>query len=308
MNYLVTGNRGFIGSHLMDMIEGYGLSAVGLDKLEEYPTVETLVDFMTKNKVVGVYHLGARPFIPDCYGNSIDRVVESNISFTADLLLAAKTAEIKRFVYLSTSEVFGNATKLPINEKTPISPQSTYAVSKYAAEALCRTFYKETGLDVYVMRQFNVYGPCDTHPRIIPKIMRAAKHDTELVLGNVDITRDFTYVTDTTRALMNIMQFKPKDCPARYRNKDVRLFVHGSGEEKSIADIIAEVEKLYGKRVKYKTDKRFMRPADVKRLCADRTLYDSFFRYRRQKRVSFEDGMERTKKWYDSNDWAWENE
>jgi len=298
MTYLVTGNRGFIGGHLMDALKNRSDTAIGFDKLTEYPTEEVLADFIRKNRVDGIYHLGARPFIPDCYGNSINAVVESNISFTARLLTAAKEANVKKFLYLSTSEVYGNSERIPINEYTPTNPLSTYAVSKYAAEALCRSFGTETGLDVRAMRQFNVYGPGDTHPRIIPILMMAAKHNKHITIGPIDVTRDFSYVKDVILALTKMMGIKKSELP------EDKILVHGSGVETRLSDLITIIECTYGRNIKYDKSSSKNRPAEVYRLCADRTEFDILFGS--YPHVSIEEGILRTKEWYDKNDWKWE--
>ena len=140
MTYLVTGNRGFVGSNLMSYLASRGYDAIGFDMLNDYPTTEVLRDFIEKNDITRVYHLGARAFIPDCYGMQMGAIVNSNIVFTANLLMACESAKVEKLVYMSTSEVYGNQPVLPLDENSPVNPVSTYAATKFAAENLARTF------------------------------------------------------------------------------------------------------------------------------------------------------------------------
>lgn len=293
MTSLITGNRGFVGKHLERFLNSRGLSTAGFDVLNDYPTVEVLVDFLKQNSVKEVYHLGARPFIPDCYGMEMGVVVNSNVVFTANLLMACKKANVKKMVYMSTSEVYGNAKTLPINEDTPVNPLSTYAATKLAAENLVRTFRDETGFDARILRHFNIYGPDDTHPRIIPKIMSAAKNEKILKLGALDITRDFSYVTDACEALFNIMSLKEPDD-----------FVKGEGCQWSIKSLIDLISKMYNTDILVEIERSLIRPNDVLRLQADYSKY--YYRFPNHQSLTLPEGLLLTKEWYDKNEWKWE--
>lgn len=293
MTSLITGNRGFVGGHLEDYLRAKNIKTVGFDMLSDYPTVEVLTDFMKSNDVTEIYHLGARPFIPDCYGMEIGAVVQSNIVFTANLLMATMKTRVKRMVYLSTSEVYGNVNMLPINEDTPTNPVSTYAATKLASENLIKSFRDETGLSASILRHFNIYGPRDTHPRIIPKLMSAAKHDTVVHLGNIDVSRDFSYVSDVCESLYNVMSL--------YGKED---FVKGNDWEWSISELIDGISDLYGRKIKYVTDNQLKRPNDVLRLRADSSKYRRHFPSHES--ISIYEGLKLTKDWYDNNYWRWE--
>jgi len=261
--------------------------------LNDYPTVEVLADFMKTNDVDKVYHLGARAFIPANFGMTIGTIVNSNIMFTANLLMACRKADIKRLLYFSTSEVFGNA-KLPINEFAPRNPQSTYAATKLAAENLVRTFRDEMEMDMRIINHFNIYGPGDTQPRVIPKIMHAAKKDRILKFGTLDVTRDFTYVLDACIAAKNIMEYKFQSD-----------FVHGSGIETSLKELVDLISDIYDTEILIETDSSLIRPREVYRLMADRSKYKMTFPL--HKPVDLRTGLEYTKEWYDKHDWLWEN-
>jgi nucleoside-diphosphate-sugar epimerase len=293
MTCLVTGNRGFIGSNLMQYLVTQGHDPIGFDMLNDYPTVDVLSDYMKQNDVNKVYHLGARAFIPDCYGMQIGAIVNSNVVFTANLLMACKLTKIDRLVYLSTSEVYGNSPELPINENTPVNPASTYAATKLAAENLIRTFRVETGLDARILRHFNIYGPWDTQPRVIPKIMSAAKHNKILKMGRTDITRDFSYVTDVCIALENIMEFKYQED-----------FVRGSDSETSIDNLIDMISDLYKTQIIVEIDSSLIRPNDVFRLRSNSAKYNHTFPQHESIKILL--GLQYTKEWYDKHDWKWE--
>ena len=301
MSYLVTGDRGFVGSRLKKFIEERGETAVGLDMLGDYPTVDVLRSFMKQNCVTKVFHLGARAFIPDCFGSAILDVVNSNVVMTANLLVACKKCGVEKFVYLSTSEVYGTPKKsdMPLNEESRVNPQSTYAATKYAAESLVRTFGRETGMDVVILRHFNIYGPGDTHPRVIPKIMSALKNRKEKILmGSIEVTRDFTYVDDVCQELANLME---------HTTDNGEIFVGGSGVETSIDELINMLLTIYGGLIRIEHSEKMFRPWDVKRLQADATKYNDRFPEHGYNRVSLKDGLILTKEWYDCNEWSWES-
>ena len=294
MSVLITGDRGFVGSNLSSYLTARGYNTVGFDMLADYPTVEVLTDFMKANNVEKVYHLGARAFIPDNYGMSIGAIVNSNIVFTSNLLMACKNADVKRLLYFSTSEVYGNAKELPINENTPTNPVSTYAATKLAAENLVKTFRDETGMDMRILRHFNIYGPRDTHPRIIPKILRAAKYNTKLKLGSLDVTRDFSYVTDACVAAENVMEYEHRED-----------FVHGSGVETSIQTLLDLVAEMTHTKLIVERDSSLLRPREVRYLRADNAKYTNAFP--KHKSIDLEDGLEYTNNWYEEHVWKWEN-
>lgn len=295
---LVTGNRGFVGSRLEQYLKTTGESVCGFDMLGDYPTVELLTNFMKDNKIEKVYHLGARAFIPSCFSDAILNVVNSNVTFTSNLLVASKRVGVRKFLYFSTSEIYGNQPTLPIGITNAPNPQSTYAASKYAAESLCRTFGRESCMDVCVLRHFNIYGPHDTQPRIIPKIMASFKHNRTMKLGNINVTRDFTYVEDACIAARNVME---------YSRGDGDIFVHGSGVETSIRELIKYISELYDKPGDVDNiviDEYQKRPWDVERLLCDRTDYE--MRIGNHKPIDIKTGLKLTKEWYDNNAWPWE--
>jgi len=297
MTSLITGNRGFVGQHLMQLLVSRGeKDVIGFDLMNDYPTTEVLHDFMSRHKVDKIYHLGARAFIPSCYSNEILNVINSNITFTGNMLVAAKKAGVKKILYFSTSEIYGNQKFLPIGPDHMPKPQSTYAASKFAAENLCRTFCRESNMDVAVLRHFNIYGPWDTQPRIIPKIMSIYKHKKETHLGNTSVTRDFTYVTDACLAAYNVMN---------YPESNGEIYTHGTGVETSVGDLITMIEKLYGETTRpIETDEHLKRPWDVERLQCDRKKYEKAFP--NHVPIDISTGLKITKEWYDTHVWPWE--
>jgi len=303
MNYLVTGHRGFVGRHLLNQLaqncyyrnEQFE-DVFGLDILSDYPTVEVLTGFLKARKIKKIFHLGARAFIPDCYGEGILEVLNSNTVFTANLLKACIEADIDKLVYMSTSEIYGSPQHIPINEEHPPNPQSIYSATKYAAENLCKVFSKDTGLDVIILRHFNIYGPRDTHPRVIPKIIKAANNHEKLYMGNINATRDFTYVDDATKALINVMNFKTAGGD---------IINHGTGKETSIKELLDMIQDIYSYIIPLKIKEELKRPWDIGRLCCDRSKYA--FLFPDHEPIKMKEGLEMTCKWYKKvHHWSWE--
>ena len=231
---LVTGNRGFIGGHLEQFLVSQGEDTFGFDIIQDYPTVEVLEDFMRINKIEKVYHLGAQAFIPECYGSKILSVLQSNTVFTADLLVASQRVGVQKLLYFSTSEVYGTPRYIPVDESHPVHPQSTYAATKYAAESLCRTFGRESDLDTVILRHFNIYGPEDKWPRIVPKIIKSAVKKEPLLLGNPEIQRDLTHVHDAVSIAYLLME---ADTP------NGEIYNSGTGRSISLRTL---VDMIYG--------------------------------------------------------------
>jgi len=300
MSYLITGDRGFVGRHLRRKLEtDEEHTIIGLDMLGDYPTIEVLEDFLKRNKVEKIFHLGARAFIPDCYGNEIPKIINSNIVFTGNLLCASQRAGcVKKLLYMSTSEIYGNQPFYPIPESASPNPQSTYSATKFAAENLCRTFGRETGLDIVILRHFNIYGPEDTQKRIIPKILKAAKENKPLTMGNLKITRDFTFVDDTVEAILNIMNGT---------TENAEIINHGSERETSLREVIEIIEGIYDTEIEILQSNVFERPWDVTRLMCDRRKYEAKFPW--HKLISLEEGIKRTADWLDTvGKWEWDKE
>lgn len=225
-NILITGADGFIGSHLTEMLveQGHKVKAFAfynsfnswgwLDKLpkEIMKEVEVFTGDIrdpngVRNAMQGmneIYHLAALIAIPFSY-HSPDTYVDTNIKGTLNVLQAARDIEVDRLLITSTSEVYGTAKYVPIDENHPFQGQSPYSATKIGADRLAESFYRSFNMPITIVRPFNTYGPRQSARAVIPTIITqllAGKKDIEL--GSLTPTRDFNYVKDTANGFIEI--------------------------------------------------------------------------------------------------------
>jgi len=228
MKILVTGADGFIGSHLIEelVIYGYQVRAfVHYNSFNSWGWLETLSQNIMKNveivqgdirdfngveqamkNVDAVFHLAALIAIPFSY-HSPDTYVDTNIKGTLNVLQAARKLETKRVLVTSTSEVYGTAQYIPIDEKHPFRAQSPYSATKIAADRLAESFYRSFGLPVTIVRPFNTYGPRQSARAVIPTIIiQILSGKKKIKLGALTPTRDFNYVKDTVNGFISIYE------------------------------------------------------------------------------------------------------
>ena len=280
MNYkdkriLVTGGAGFIGSEVVSQLLKKNAMVTVLDNFSsgkrQYlknnnKNLKIIKGDITDEKIVSrsvkdqeyVIHLAALPFIPDSFYYPADFF---NVNTTGSVNLLWKSIQSKtvsRFVHISTSEVYGSAQHVPMDENHPTAPHSTYAVCKLAGDRVAFTLHKENGFPVVIIRPFNSYGPQYTQPYIIPEIMNQLLNgNKELMLGNVDATRDFTFVSDTANAIIRSLDSK----------KAIGEIINvGSSNEISIRDLAFKISKIAKKKIKIRYDESRERPYDVNRL------------------------------------------
>jgi len=280
MNYkdkriLVTGGAGFIGSEVVSQLLKKNAMVTVLDNFSsgkrqylknDKKNLKIIKGDITDEKIVSrsvkdqeyVIHLAALPFIPDSFYYPADFF---NVNTTGSVNLLWKSIQSKtvsRFVHISTSEVYGSAQHVPMDENHPTAPHSTYAVSKLAGDRVAFTLHKENGFPVVIIRPFNSYGPQYTQPYIIPEIMNQLLNgNKELMLGNVDATRDFTFVSDTANAIIRSLDSK----------KAIGEIINvGSSNEISIRDLAFKISKIAKKKIKIRYDESRERPYDVNRL------------------------------------------
>lgn len=279
---LVTGADGFIGSHLTELLvkEGYKVKALSqynsfndwgwLEDVDCRSEVEVLsgdirdphyCKHITKDIDV-VFHLAALIAIPYSYV-APDSYVDTNIKGTLNICQAALENGVSRLIHTSTSEVYGTAQYVPIDEKHPLQPQSPYSATKIAADAMAMSFFNTFDLPLTIARPFNTYGPRQSARAVIPTIIsQIASGMRQIKLGDVTPTRDFNYVTDTCRGFLQLAQ-----C-----DKAIGETVNiGSNFEISVGDTLNLIRELMSSDVKFLTDEQRLRPgkSEVFRLWCD---------------------------------------
>ena len=211
-----------------------------------------------------VFHLAALIPIPYSY-RAPDSYVDTNVKGTLNLCQAAKNSGVRKFIHTSTSEVYGTAQYVPIDERHPLTPQSPYSASKIGADAMALSFYYSFNFPVVVARPFNTYGPRQSARAIIPAIIsQIASRAPEIRVGALEPTRDFTYVKDTCQGFLAI---------ARMEGGDGEVFQIGTNREIRIGDLFQLIAELMGSDATPVTDAERLRPdkSEVRRLCCDNT-------------------------------------
>ncbi len=306
---LVTGGGGFIGSHLVESLLALGNKVTAFIRytsrsdpgdLEELkPAARKRVALVfgdlrdpdaVRKAVRGkdlVFHLGALVAIPYSYLHPRE-VIETNVLGTFNVLTAALEERVERVVHASTSEVYGTAVIIPIDETHPLCAQSPYAASKIGGDKLAESFHRSFGLPVTTIRPFNTYGPRQSARAVIPTIIAQALWRTRIRLGSLEPTRDFTYVSDTARGF--ILGAESDEAIGRV----VQL---GTDSEISIGDLCRKILALVGKRAPVVGDARRVRPreSEVMRLRADASAAKRMLRW--EPTVRLDDGLRRTIAW-----------
>lgn len=307
---LVTGAGGFIGSHLVEHLARLGHRVRAfvrynarddrghLDNLprEVRDEIEVYRGDLKDPEAVAravegrerVYHLGALIAIPYSYQNPLD-VVQTNVLGTAHILDACRRApNLERVVLTSTSEVYGTAQFVPIDEKHPLRGQSPYAASKIGADALGESYHRSFGLPVTILRPFNTFGPRQSARAIIPTIISQALTRPVVKLGRLDPRRDLTYVKDTVSGFASIAE-----CDAAI-GRAVNI---GRGSDVSIGDLVERIGRILGRPLEVETDVDRVRPAasEVERLLAGTALAQSLWNW--EPRYSLDEGLAETVDW-----------
>jgi dTDP-glucose 4,6-dehydratase len=307
---LVTGAGGFIGSHLTERLvrDGHAVRALvrynGRDdrgSLGDLPAdIQAGVEVergdlkdpgAVRRAVEGrewVFHLGALIAIPYSYHNPYD-VVQTNVLGTAHVLDACRAnSSLSRVVLTSTSEVYGTAQTVPIDERHPLQGQSPYAATKIGADALGESYFRAFGLPVTILRPFNTFGPRQSARAIIPTIISQALARPKVRLGRLDPRRDLTYVKDTVAGFVAIA-----GCD-RALGRAVNI---GRGEDISIGDLVATIGRRLGRTIAVECDQDRLRPAasEVERLLAGTGLAQSLWGWKPE--YSLEEGLDETISW-----------
>ena len=238
-----------------------------------------------------VFHLGAQIAIPYSYVNPRD-YVETNVTGTLNVAVAAQAQGVERVVQTSTSEVYGTAQQVPITEDHPLEPGSPYAATKVAADKLMDSFHRSFGLPVVVLRPFNTYGPHQSARAVIPTIVSQALAGDELRLGSLDPRRDLTFVTDTVDGFVRA---------ATAEAAVGRTIQLGTNRDVSVGDIVETVGKLLGKELRVTEDPDRVRPAnsEVMRLISSPALAKELLGW--EPTVALDEGLRRTIEWIEGS-------
>lgn len=308
---VVTGAGGFIGSQLVERLVDLGARVRAfvrytsdggwgwLDHSDVKGEVEVILgDVQDAESVEGavagcevVFHLAALIAIPYSYSAPLS-YVRTNVEGTLNVLRAARTAGVARVVHTSTSEVYGTAVRVPIDEDHPLQGQSPYSASKIGADKLAEAFFQSYGLPVATIRPFNTYGPRQSARAIIPTIVTQALAGSEIRLGNLAPTRDLTFVTDTVDAFVRLA-----DCADA-----VGAVVNvGTGREISVGDLAELILGVIGRELPVITEDERTRPrgSEVERLCADASRARTLMGWEPQ--TTLEAGLRTTISWIGEN-------
>jgi NAD dependent epimerase/dehydratase len=308
MTTLITGADGFIGSHLTELLleKGHKVRALSyynsfnywgwLEDIPANPNLEVVTGDVRDphfckeivKDVDIIYHLAALIAIPYSYV-APDSYVDTNVKGTLNICQAAKEAGNIRVIHTSTSEVYGTALYVPIDEKHPKQPQSPYSASKIGADMMAMSFYNAFGLPVTIARPFNTYGPRQSARAIIPTIItQIAGGMKEIKLGDLTPTRDFNYVKDTARGFLALAQ-----CDETI-GKEINI---ASNTEISMADTLNLIKEIMQSDVQFITDEQRLRPKDseVFRLLGDNKLIKQLTGW--QPGYSLEQGLKETITW-----------
>ncbi len=277
---LVTGADGFIGSHLTELLLNNGYRVRALSQYNSFnnwgwlegihhPSLEVVCGDVRDPSycreitrgVDRIFHLAALIAIPYSYV-APDSYVDTNIKGTLNMLEAAKSEGVERILVTSTSEVYGTALYVPIDEKHPRQPQSPYSATKIGADALAKSFYNAFELPVVLVRPFNTYGPRQSARAIIPTIISQIASGAEVIkVGDLTPTRDFNYVTDTARGFLSIAEAPIE----KVAGEEINI---ATNSEISMADTLNTIADLMHWHGRYEVDPQRLRPgkSEVRRL------------------------------------------
>jgi NAD dependent epimerase/dehydratase len=304
---LVTGSGGFIGSHLTERLARSGASVRAfvhyrgngswgwLDDSPVRNDIEVVPgDVSDRDSVFAamkgteiVFHLAALIGIPYSY-HAPASYVRTNIEGTLNVLQAGRDLGIERLIHTSTSEVYGTAKYVPIDEKHPLQGQSPYSATKIGADKLVEAFHSSFELPVVTIRPFNTFGPRQSARAVIPTVISQCLAGSTVRIGSLHPRRDLNYVDNTVDAFI---------AGAEVSAAIGQTINVGSGIEISIGDLVAKIAELLSCEIKIESDQDRVRPpgSEVERLLADTAQAQSLLKWRPL--VSLEDGLRRTAEW-----------
>jgi UDP-glucose 4-epimerase len=304
---VVTGCAGFIGSHLSEALIQRGHQVVGIDCFTDYypraaklsnlsalrdsplfTMIEAdLLEYDLRQLLEGadcVYHQAAQAGVRASWGQNFRVYTENNVLATQRLLEAAKEFPLRRFVYASSSSIYGDARELPVTEETTPHPVSPYGVTKLAAEHLCHLYWVNFGVPTVALRYFTVYGPRQRPDMGFHRFLRAILADEEIVVyGDGDQTRDFTFISDAVAANLACLEAGVAG----------RVFNIGGGSRVSVNRVLAILEEISGRKARVRHIEN--QKGDVRDTFADTSRAREALGFRPS--VSIEEGLTRELQW-----------
>lgn len=309
---LVTGADGFIGSHLVQALLHQNAQVRALsyyNSFNHWGWLETIPERneievisgdirdantcrrITKNIDI-VFHLAALIAIPYSY-LAPESYLQTNIMGTANLCQAALDHKVERFLHTSTSEVYGTAKYIPMDENHPLQPQSPYSASKIGADSIALSYFSSFGLPLTIVRPFNTYGPRQSARAIIPSIIiQLHKGEQKIAIGNTTPTRDFTYISDTCESFIQLS----------LSNKAIgEVFNVGTGREIQIEDLALKIASMLHQEIELMKDPVRFRPdaSEVNRLCCNSEKLKKLTSFTPQ--ITLEEGLKRSIEWFSSH-------
>lgn len=306
---LITGADGFIGSHLTEMVVKEGANVKALSQYNSFNNWGWLEDVDCKNDIeilCGdvrdphyikkitkdvdiIFHLAALIAIPYSYV-APDSYIDTNIKGTLNICQAALDNQVQKVIQTSTSEVYGTAQYVPIDEKHPLQPQSPYSATKIGADAIAESFYRAFDLPLTIARPFNTYGPRQSARAVIPTIItQIASGKKAIKLGDTTPTRDFNFVKDTCRGFIELAKCE------KANGQTVNI---GSNYEISVGDTLNLIKVIMNSDVEFITDDARIRPdkSEVNRLWCDNTKINELTGFKPQ--YTIEQGLKETIEWF----------
>ena len=299
---LITGGAGFLGPHLIEALLNHGWAVASmdnfstgprshLDRFLRHPNFVSLEGSITDAAFVGksfadfrpeiVYHLAAIHFIPYCVAHPAE-TIEVNVRGTQCLLDALVQFPARSFVLASTADVYA-ISDLAHSESSPIGSNNIYGIAKEFCERLLMLARKKfPGTRFTAARLFNLYGPGETNPHILPDIMAGLRQGNSLRLGNIEPRRDYVYVSDVAAAMLAVADYAGA----------VDTFNIGTGESRSVRQLLGLLEKVLGRQIFVEVDPAKLRPSERQNLQADISLAQRELQWSPQ--VSYEDGLKAT--------------
>ncbi len=311
---LITGAEGFIGSHLTERLVELGADVTALVQYNSFNNwgwidtfdkevlnsirVETgdIRELDGMNRIIKgqevVFHLAALIAIPYSYLSPM-AYVRTNVEGTTNVLEACRNHDVQKIIHTSTSETYGTALYVPIDEKHPMQGQSPYSASKIGADKMAESFYRSFNMPIATLRPFNTYGPRQSARAVIPTIIsQILAGKNEIKLGSLTPTRDFNFVKDTAEAFVKVAE----------SDKTIGEVINaGSNYEISVGDTVQKIIDIIGKDVKIICDEDRIRPekSEVNRLWADNTKIKELTNW--TPKYSIDEGLAETINWIKEN-------